>query len=146
MKAAIFVKPGQMECHDIAKPRIEQPTDALIKVVRASVCGSDMWWYRGITPYPSGNQEGHEAIGIVEEVGSQVTNVKLGDFVICPFTHGCGHCPACRAGFEGNCENFGYDIKMAIKPNIFVIQELTGAWLKYRDNLVITAMSNSMTY
>lgn len=111
MKAAIFIKPGQMECHNIDKPKIEEPTDALIKVVRASVCGSDMWWYRGITPYQKGNQEGHEAIGIVEAVGSQVTNVKPGDFVICPFTHGCGHCPACRAGFEGNCENFSYDIK-----------------------------------
>ena len=111
MKAAIFVKPGQMECRQIDQPTIQQPTDALIKVVRDSVCGSDMWWYRGITPYQSGNQEGHEAIGIVEAVGDQVTHVKPGDFVICPFTHGCGHCPACLAGFEGNCQNFGYDIK-----------------------------------
>ncbi|BDR52930.1 Zn-dependent alcohol dehydrogenase [Bombiscardovia nodaiensis] len=105
MKAAIFVKPGQMELTDAPMPTIEKPTDAIIRIVRACVCGSDLWWYRGISKRESGSFVGHEAIGVVEEVGSEVTHIKAGDFVIAPFTHGCGHCAACKAGFDGNCMN-----------------------------------------
>lgn len=105
MKAAVFVEPGKMEVREFPKPVIEKPTDAIIRVVRACVCGSDLWWYRGISKRPAGSTTGHEAIGIVEEVGSAVMNVKLGDFVIAPFTHGCGKCPACKAGYDGNCMN-----------------------------------------
>lgn len=77
----------------------------MVRVIRACVCGSDLWWYRGISKRESGTPVGHEAIGVVEEVGSDVTDIKPGDFVITPFTHGCGHCPACLAGFDGNCMN-----------------------------------------
>lgn len=105
MKAAVFMEPGKMEVHDVEKPKIEKPTDAIIKIVRACVCGSDLWWYRGISKREHGSTTGHEAIGIVEEVGSDVTNVKPGDFVVAPFTHGCGHCAACKAGFDGDCMN-----------------------------------------
>lgn len=86
-------------------PTIEKPTDALIRIVRASVCGSDLWWFRGISQRPANTSVGHEAIGIVEAVGADVTQVRPGDFVIAPFTHGCGHCAACLAGFDGNCLN-----------------------------------------
>ncbi|CAK1227264.1 alcohol dehydrogenase catalytic domain-containing protein [Fructobacillus evanidus] len=103
MKAAIFVKPGQVEMQEVEKPTIQGPKDAVIKTVRASVCGSDLWFYRGIAKRDGGSQVGHEAIGIVEEVGSAVSNVQPGDFVIAPFTHGCGHCQACLAGFDGDC-------------------------------------------
>lgn len=85
--------------------RTKKDTDAIIKVIRACVCGSDLWWYRGLTKCESGSTVGHEAIGIVEEVGSAVKNVKPGDFVIAPFMHGCVHCAACLAGFDGNCLN-----------------------------------------
>ncbi len=64
-----------------------------------------MWWYRGINKREANTYAGHEAIGIVEEVGAAVTNVQVGDFVIVPFTHGCGECAACRAGFDGDCTN-----------------------------------------
>lgn len=103
MKATVFIEPGKMVIEDRPKPTIQHKNDALIKVVRASVCGSDLWWYRGIQEKKSGELAGHEAIGIVEEVGSGVTDVKVGDFVIVPFTHGCGECAACLAGFDGNC-------------------------------------------
>lgn len=105
MKAAIFVKPGEMTVKDVEKPVIEKKTDAIIRVLRACVCGSDLWWYRGIAKHEQGSTVGHEAIGIVEEVGDDVTAVKPGDFVIVPFTHGCGHCAACLEGFDGNCMN-----------------------------------------
>lgn len=105
MKAAVFMEPGRMEVQETEKPTIQKPTDAILKIVRACVCGSDLWWYRGISQRKSGSLVGHEAIGIVEAVGSDVKNVKPGDFVIAPFTHGCGHCAACLAGFDGNCMN-----------------------------------------
>jgi len=106
MKAAVFVKPGKMAVEVSEIPKIQAPHDAIIKVVRACVCGSDLWWYRGISKKESGAHVGHEAIGIVEEVGSAVTNVQKGDFVIVPFTNGCGHCAACKAGFDGDCSTF----------------------------------------
>ncbi|AUI72322.1 zinc-dependent alcohol dehydrogenase family protein [Companilactobacillus alimentarius] len=105
MKAATFVEPGKMEVRDYDMPKIQQPTDAIIKIVRACVCGSDLWWYRGLAKREKGSTVGHEAIGIVQEVGADVKDVKVGDFVIAPFTHGCGHCAACLAGFDGDCMN-----------------------------------------
>ncbi|WP_125604524.1 zinc-dependent alcohol dehydrogenase family protein [Lapidilactobacillus bayanensis] len=102
MKAAMFIEPGKMVVEEVAKPTIEQPTDAIIKIVRASVCGSDLWWYRGISHRDANTLVGHEAIGIVTEVGAEVTDIQPGDFVIAPFTHGCGHCAACLAGFDGD--------------------------------------------
>lgn len=105
MRVATFVEPGKMEVREYAKPTIQKPTDAIIKIVRACVCGSDLWWYRGIAKRESGSTVGHEAIGIVESVGSDVKDIKVGDFVIAPFTHGCGHCAACLAGFDGDCLN-----------------------------------------
>lgn len=105
MKASRFIKPGEVRIETVPKPTLEKDTDAVLKIVRASVCGSDLWWYRGISQRPSNSPTGHEAIGIVEQVGKKVTNVQPGDFVIIPFTHGCGHCAACKAGFDGSCPN-----------------------------------------
>lgn len=105
MKVATFIEPGKMAVQEAPKPVIEKETDAIIKIVRACVCGSDLWWFRGISKREPNSHAGHEAIGIVEEVGSAVTDVQPGDFVIVPFTHGCGECPACKAGFDGNCTN-----------------------------------------
>ena len=105
MKAAMFIEPGQVEIKEIKKPIIKNDNEALIRIVRASVCGSDLWWFRGISKRDANTLVGHEAIGVVEKVSDDVTNVKPGDFVIVPFTHGCGHCVACLNGFEGNCLN-----------------------------------------
>lgn len=105
MKVATFIEKGQMVITETEKPNIQKETDAIIKIVRACVCGSDLWWYRGISDKIKGSFAGHEAIGIVEEVGEAVTHVAVGDFVIVPFTHGCGECRACQTGFDGNCLN-----------------------------------------
>lgn len=106
MKAGVFVEPGRVEVNnEVPIPKVEGENEAVIRVLRACVCGSDLWWFRGINPRPHGIFTGHEAIGVVEEVGSAVTTVKKGDFVIAPFTHGCGWCAACQAGFDGNCLN-----------------------------------------
>lgn len=105
MKAATFIEPGKMIITEVPKPVIEKDTDAVIRIIRACVCGSDLWWYRGLSQRKSGSLVGHEAIGVVEAVGAAVTDIKAGDFVIVPFTHGCGHCAACLAGFDGDCIN-----------------------------------------
>ncbi|MBM7635365.1 zinc-binding dehydrogenase [Streptococcus saliviloxodontae] len=106
MKTAIFEKAGQMIIEEVAKPQLQADDDVIIKVVRACVCGSDLWSYgHGDSKEAHSDNSGHEALGIVEETGSAITTVKKGDFVIVPFTHGCGECAACRAGFDGTCDN-----------------------------------------
>ena len=104
MKIAYYEQAGQMSVVDLDKPKIQKADDAIIRVIRSCVCGSDLWAYSaGDSKQKHSINDGHEAIGIVEEVGESVTTVKPGDFVIVPFTHGCGHCPACLAGFDGVC-------------------------------------------
>ncbi len=106
MKATIFHKAGLVEVEEVSKPSIQEADDVIIKVVRACVCGSDLWAYaHGDNKAAHSINDGHEALGIVEEVGADITTVQPGDFVIVPFTHGCGHCDACRAGFDGTCDN-----------------------------------------
>ena len=105
MKTTVFEKPGKVDLKDFPMPDIQEPKNAIVKILRACVCGSDLWWFRGLDKRETGTTVGHEAIGIVQSVGDGVTHVQPGDFVILPFTHGCGHCAACKAGFEGNCLN-----------------------------------------
>ena len=105
MKSVVYTKAGQVGIEEIKRPSIQEADDAIIKVVRTCVCGSDLWSYRNPEMEEGHRNSGHEAIGIVEEVGEEVTTVKPGDFVIAPFTHGCGQCDACRAGFDGSCDN-----------------------------------------
>ena len=91
MKAAIFKGVKQMACEEHAEPTIIDGGDAIIRVVRACVCGSDLWFYRDGSKEPN-TQAGHEAIGVVEQVGDDVTVAKPGDFVIVPFPFSCGKC------------------------------------------------------
>ena len=107
MKAAIFKGVKQMACEEHAKPTIIDGGDAIIRVVRACVCGSDLWFYRDGSKEPN-TQAGHEAIGVVEQIGDDVTVAKPGDFVIVPFPFSCGKCPVCKAGFESSCPHGGY--------------------------------------
>lgn len=98
MKAAVFVKPGQWRSKNFLNLRLKnQPTRSL------KFCAPVFVGQRGIVPRKGGTTVGHEAIGIVEEVGDAVTAVHPGDFVVAPFTHGCGRCAACLAGFDGDC-------------------------------------------
>src|SRR4051794_18978673 len=106
MKAAIFNGKGNVTLGERPDTTIEAPTDAIVRVVRGCVCGSDLWYYRGINDHPVGSI-GHEYIGVVESVGDEVKTLAPGDFVIAPFTFNDGTCPACRAGFQSNCEHGG---------------------------------------
>lgn len=102
MKAAIFKGKGTVELEDRPDPKIQEPTDAIVRVVRSCVCGSDLWYYRGITEHDSG-PIGHELIGVIEEVGDGVKDLKPGDFVIAPFRYNDGTCANCLAGQQANC-------------------------------------------
>ncbi|MGY3567784.1 zinc-dependent alcohol dehydrogenase family protein [Sinomonas sp. RB5] len=106
MKAAIFKAARDVEIGERPDPVIHDPTDAVVRVVRGCVCGSDLWYYRGINPHKVGSI-GHEYVGVIEEVGADVKDLAVGDFVIAPFTFNDGTCPACQAGFPSNCEHGG---------------------------------------
>lgn len=89
---------------DKPDPKIIDDTDVIVRVVRSCVCGSDLWYYRGILERQPGNI-GHEYIGVVDGVGSAVSKFRKGDFVIAPFTYNDGTCAACAHGFYANCVN-----------------------------------------
>lgn len=108
MKAAIFEGTGNIAVKVLPRPQLKDDSDIIIRVVCACVCGSDLWFYRGLSEHGQGEQVGHEAIGVVDEVGSGVQSVKTGDFVIVPFPYSCGKCPVCKAGFESACPNGGF--------------------------------------
>ena len=97
MLAAVFCGPRDIEVGDRPDPVIEEPTDAVVRVVLACVCGSDLWYYRGESPHPVGSI-GHEFIGIVEDLGADVAGIARGDLVIAPFIYSDGTCPHCRNG------------------------------------------------
>jgi alcohol dehydrogenase len=106
MKAAIFRGRGRIELGERPDPTVQAPTDAVVRVVRGCVCGSDLWYYRGVNQHEVGSI-GHEFIGVIEQVGDAVTDLQAGDFVIAPFTFNDDSCPACRHGFQSNCEHGG---------------------------------------
>jgi threonine dehydrogenase-like Zn-dependent dehydrogenase len=90
---------------DVPDPRIEEPTDAVIKVTSTAICGSDLHLYGVLGPYlKPGDVLGHEAMGIVQEVGSQVSDIAPGDRVVIPFNISCGHCWMCERGLFAQCE------------------------------------------
>src|SRR3954467_13120462 len=107
MRAALVHEPRSIEAGDRPDPSLREPSDAVVRVVFACVCGSDLWYYRGDSPFESG-PIGHEFIGVVEDVGSEVSNVAKGDLVICPFAFSDGTCPHCQHGITTACANGGF--------------------------------------
>jgi alcohol dehydrogenase len=107
MKAAIFRGKGNIQVEDRPEPTVVEATDAVVRVVLACVCGSDLWWYRGIAEHAHGSV-GHEFIGVVDAVGSEVEHLKPGDFVIAPFAYSDGTCRNCESGFHTACVHGGF--------------------------------------
>ena len=89
MRAAIYNGPHSIEVGERPDPKIEAPTDAIVRVVLGCVCGSDLWYWRGESPHARGSI-GHEFVGIVEEVGRDVSGIAAGDLVIAPFKYSDG--------------------------------------------------------
>ncbi|GAA3037615.1 zinc-binding dehydrogenase [Microbacterium dextranolyticum] len=107
MRAAYMFAPGDVRVIDAPAPRIEEPTDALVRLVRTCVCGSDLHPYHSMAPNPDGTSMGHEYLGVVEEVGAEVVTVRPGDLVIVPFVFSCGVCDFCREGLQTSCRRAG---------------------------------------
>src|SRR5581483_2257316 len=109
VRAAIFNGPKDITVGERPDPIVQEPTDAVVRVTLACVCGSDLWYYRGLSPHSVGSI-GHEFIGTVEDVGAEVTGVEPGDFVVAPFIFSDMSCPHCRNGSTLSCirgGNFG---------------------------------------
>ena len=103
MRGAVLHAPGDIRVEDRPDPTIEQPTDAVIRLAATCVCGSDLWPYRGIEDVAGPAPMGHEYVGIVEEVGSDVRNVKPGQFVVGSFFASDNTCEICQAGYQSRC-------------------------------------------
>ncbi len=108
MRATTIHAPGDIRFEEVPDPRIEEPTDAIVKVVAGCICGSDLWPYRGHNDIDAGATIGHECVGVVEEVGSAVRDFTPGDFVIVPFCHSDNTCAHCAAGVQSACDNLGF--------------------------------------
>jgi threonine dehydrogenase-like Zn-dependent dehydrogenase len=100
--------PGDVRVENVPDPTLQQPTDALVRVVRACVCGSDLHPYHSRPASAEGSPMGHEFIGVVEETGSAVSTVKAGDFVIAPFAWFDNTCEFCREGLTTSCVHGGF--------------------------------------
>ena len=105
MKAAVIHAPGKITCDNTEDPGIKESTDVILKVTATAICGSDLHIYSGGFPQPKPMILGHEFMGIVEEVGKDVKNLKKGDRVVVPFPIACGSCFFCNHDLPGHCEN-----------------------------------------
>jgi threonine dehydrogenase-like Zn-dependent dehydrogenase len=105
LRGAVLHAPGDVRVEERPDPGIEQPTDAVIRLAATCVCGSDLWPYRGIEAVDGPAPMGHEYVGIVEEVGGEVTTVRAGQFVVGSFFASDNTCEICRAGYQTHCVN-----------------------------------------
>src|ERR687897_1390986 len=105
MKAAVWHGPRDIRVDEVEDPKIEEATDAVIKITSSAICGSDLHLYEVLGPFMSeGDILGHEPMGIVEAVGSEVTHISPGDRVVIPFNISCGRCFMCEHGLQSQCE------------------------------------------
>jgi threonine dehydrogenase-like Zn-dependent dehydrogenase len=103
MRATALHAAGDVRVEGVPDASIEEPTDALIRVVRACICGSDLWPYKSLDPAEGARIMGHEAIGVVEDIGDEVAKIKKGDLVVMPFAISDGTCDFCHEGLQTEC-------------------------------------------
>jgi threonine dehydrogenase-like Zn-dependent dehydrogenase len=108
MRAAVMYAAGDVRTVDVPDSAITEPTDAIVRVTSACICGSDLWPYADMERSEAGQSMGHEAIGLVEDVGADVRTVKRGDLVVMPFAYSDGTCEFCQAGLHTACVHVGF--------------------------------------
>lgn len=99
--------PGDIRVEEVERPVLVEPTDAILRVVAACVCGSDLWAYRGVLETKQAHQMGHEYVGVIEELGSEVSGLEVGQFVVGSFMTSDNTCEICESGFQSRCVNGG---------------------------------------
>jgi threonine dehydrogenase-like Zn-dependent dehydrogenase len=107
MRATVMHGAGDVRVENVPDAQLVEPTDALVSVTRAAICGSDLWPYRSMAPSRTGRRMGHEFIGVVEAAGDEVRTVKKGDLVVTPFLWSDGTCVFCREGLQSSCLHGG---------------------------------------
>src|SRR6266536_2879725 len=108
MRATVLYGAGDVRIENVPDARMIDPTDALVTVSRACICGSDLWPYKLTEPGETGRRMGHEAIGVVEDVGNDVRTLKVGDLVVMPFAYSDGTCVFCQEGLHTSCIHGGF--------------------------------------
>jgi threonine dehydrogenase-like Zn-dependent dehydrogenase len=108
MRATVLYGAGDVRIENVPDARLVEPTDAVVTVTRACICGSDLWPYKGMEPSETGRVMGHEAIGVVDAVGAGVRTVKAGDSVVMPFAFSDGTCVFCHEGLNTSCVHGGF--------------------------------------
>jgi len=112
MRATVMYGAGDVRVEDVPDAHLIEATDALVRVTRAGICGSDLWPYRSMEPTDSGRRMGHEFIGVVEAVGDDVQTIEAGNHVVSPFKWSDGTCVFCREGLQSECLHggrYGFD-------------------------------------
>ena len=108
MRATLLYGAQDIRVADVPDPQLHAPTDAVVRVTHACICGSDLWPYKSARPNPAGGRIGHEFMGVVQEIGAQVTTLRPGDEVIAPFVYSDNTCPHCARGLQTSCVNGGF--------------------------------------
>src|SRR3954471_18167045 len=108
MRATVMFGAGDVRIENIPDARLIEPTDALVVVTRAAICGSDLWPYKTMEHSETGRRMGHEAIGVVEAVGADIRTLKVGDVVVMPFAYSDGTCVFCHEGLHTSCIHGGF--------------------------------------
>lgn len=108
MRATIIYGAGDVRVENVPDPVLQQPTDAVVRVLRACICGSDLHPYHNMPATPGGSTIGHEFVGVVEEIGSDVSTVMPGDVVIAPFAWSDNTCDFCLEGLHTSCRTGGF--------------------------------------
>jgi threonine dehydrogenase-like Zn-dependent dehydrogenase len=108
MRATVMHAAGDVRIEDVSDPTLLEPTDAIVRVTRACICGSDLWPYASMQPSETGQSMGHEAIGVVEEIGAEVGTVRPGDLVVMPFAFSDGTCAYCHERLHTACVHVGF--------------------------------------
>lgn len=103
MRGVVMYAPGDVRVEELEDAKIAEPTDAVIRLAATCICGSDLWPYRGIEMLDGPAHMGHEYVGVVEQIGHDVTNVKVGDFVVGSFVASDNTCEVCQAGYQSGC-------------------------------------------
>ncbi len=108
MRATVMYSAGDVRIENVPDATLVNPTDALVRITRACICGSDLWPYRTLEPSGTGRRMGHEAIGVIEAVGADVRTLKVGNLVVMPFAYSDGTCVFCHQGLHTSCIHGGF--------------------------------------